>query len=921
MRQPWYRFPLCLLLALLMAGVANAGNGKISGVVRDADLQAVVGANVVIEGTTLGASVDLEGKYFILNVPPGSYRLRSSAVGFAPSVVAGVIVGQDQIVTVNFTLRSEAVGLSEVVVQAERPIVDKSQTSSKSTLRSEEIQNLPVRSAVGLVATSASAFNGFIRGGRVTETKTIVDGVDVSDQYYAYEADVYHTPFRTYNSVPRYQNAQLSKVGGLNFSAVEEMNINTGAVGAEYSSATAGVINYSLREGRGAMKGNFFARVSQFNGLSYNGPDIFWDKDIYFAEQYTLNRRVDSLRGLRSSGAPASAFSTIGSDSARLGRYTYYDGKYIKESPQMEFEGSLGGDITEDWGFYFTGKYFNSYGRLPNEFNREVNLTLKSNYNISGDMKLSGFGIVTDRGKLFGWKNRGYQEGSRFFLEGTPKNDGADIIGSLKWTHVIDPSSFYEVQASIVDNVTRTGYSDDNGDGFCAIEEDGDFLTMSTLAEANKYISNADLTKFFRNQDEQASSTSYAFQAGNTTARLSRPAFYYEDFKNTVLTFKGDYTNQVTDNHRIQAGAQARLTKMDMIRRASFLGALDAKKQFYDEVWTVNPMEMGVYLQDRMEYAGLIINIGARLDMWDPDVNDFTNYFAPYLDQNVSYDTLPGVSTTIKERITQRDRKVDPEWFLSPRIGVSHPISDVAAMYFSYSRNFTPPPYSRMYASFNNFGNLSLPNNPSVRQEPYRSNNYEIGVQWEFLPKFGLNFTAYLRDIENYGYYSFNVVPRSGAYGTTYYLGYSTGYADSRGVEVTLSAQRHQLFDLITLTTQASYAYTYIKASGFAGLDKTMQTSFSTANGDSARLSGNLPFEDVMFYNKVQNNVVGGASTLTGGFDRTHRITYQLVLGFPEDITLSSVGTFQSGFFYALRNVDPRTVGRELGEAPWNKNV
>jgi len=136
-------------------------------------------------------------------------------------------------------------------------------------------------------------------------------------------------------------------------------------------------------------------------------------------------------------------------------------------------------------------------------------------------------------------------------------------------------------------------------------------------------------------------------------------------------------------------------------------------------------------------------------------------------------------------------------------------------------------------------GPTSLPSNPG--RQALRANTTKtrraVGISAS-----SAYFTAYLRDIENYGYYSFNVVPRSGAYGTTYYLGYSTGYADSRGVEVTLSAQRHQLFDLITMTTQASYAYTYIKASGFAGLDKNMQTSFSTANGDSARLSGNLPF-------------------------------------------------------------------------------
>ncbi|MEW6510965.1 MAG: TonB-dependent receptor [Bacteroidota bacterium] len=922
MTQRCYRFLAIVLLAsAALTQVAVAGNGKITGAVKSSDGAAVPGVNVVVVGTTLGAATDPSGNYFILNVPPGTYRVRASAVGYAPQVVVGVLIESDQILTLDFTLQSEAVGLAEIVIQAERPLVDRSLTASKSTITSDDISSLPIRTSVGLIATSASAYNGFIRGGRINETKTIVDGVDVSDQFYTYAGDMAHTPYLVYNSVPRFHGSELSKIGDFSFNSVEQVSVNTGAVGAEYSSATAGLVNYALREGRGPLTGSITGRVSQFKGLRYNGPDVYWNDFLYFKEKSDLQYRVDSLRARRAAGLPFG--TTLPADSARLGRYTYANGKYLNEKPTVEFEGSLSGDIMQDWGFFFTGKYFNSYGRLPNEFAREIGLTLKTQYNITGDIKVTGLGILTDRGRFFGWKNRGYQESARFYLEGVPKNDGADIIGSLKLTHILDPSSFYEVQASITSNQTRTGYSDDNGDGFCALDEDGDFITLETLAQANKYINNTDLTKFFRNQDEQASSTSTPFNAGGTTARLARPGFFYENLLYSVFTVKGDYTNQLTANHRLQVGGQARFHNVDMLRRASFLGAVDAKQQYYIEQWNPKPTEFGGYIQDRMEYAGLIINLGARVDTWNPDALEFTNYFAPYRDVQVSVDTLTGVPITVTQRQTQRSKKVDTYVFLSPRIGVSHPISDVAAMYFSYSRNSLPPPYSRVYANYNNFGNTSLPNNPSVLQKPYKSNNYELGIQWEFVPKFALNFNAYLRDIEDYGYYSYNVIPRSGPYGTNYYVGFSAGYADSRGVEVTLEGQRQSFFDgILTVSGRATYTYSYIKASAFAGLDPKMQTSFSTANGDSARLAGGLPIDDINFYNKIQTDVVGGASTLTGGYDRTHRITYQLILGFPEDIVLSSIGTFQSGFFYPkYTTADARTIGREFAEGPWNQQV
>jgi hypothetical protein len=68
--------------------------------------------------------------------------------------------------------------------------------------------------------------------------------------------------------------------------------------------------------------------------------------------------------------------------------------------------------------------------------------------------------------------------------------------------------------------------------------------------------------------------------------------------------------------------------------------------------------------------------------------------------------------------------------------------------------------------------------------------------------------------------------------------------------------------------------------------------------------------------------VVGGSNLLTGGYDRAHRISYVLFLEFPYQIMLSSVGTFQSGFYYGLSvTVDPRVAGRDFGQAPWNKMV
>ena len=76
MRPHWYRFMLLFLVtALCCLQTAVAANGKIRGVIKSADGEAVVSANVLIEGTTMGAAADANGQYFILNVPPGSVQI------------------------------------------------------------------------------------------------------------------------------------------------------------------------------------------------------------------------------------------------------------------------------------------------------------------------------------------------------------------------------------------------------------------------------------------------------------------------------------------------------------------------------------------------------------------------------------------------------------------------------------------------------------------------------------------------------------------------------------------------------------------------------------------------------------------------------------------------------------------------------
>ena len=924
MRYSWFKVLLILLISLLPVALLFAGNGKISGVVKDAAGKEVVpGANVVIVGTTMGAATDEQGRYFILNVPPGTYTIRVTCVGYARTEIGAVQVRADQTTDLNVNMQQESIELKEVVVQAQARVVDKSQTSSKALVTKDELDNkLPITSVLQVLNSTPGAFNGFIRGGKITETKTIVDGVDVSDQYYAIGADQANQGIlASSGGLVRYRQYQLSTNASVIFNSVEQLSVNTGAVGADNVSSSAGIINYSLREGRGNLTGSFSAKTSQLNGLKYVGPNLYWNDPVYFAEMNATRRATDSLKTLQATAPTAARQILITSDSIKSGKYTYYTGKYLNgDKPQIDVDGMLSGSITDNWGFLASGRYFDSHERLPNEREREADVTLKSTYNLGSEFKINAFGILNDRGRLFGWKNTYYNDQWRYFLEGVPKNDGVTATGSLKATHVLSPSTFYEVQLSANFNNERYGYCDDNGDGFCALNENGNFLTLEKTADVSKYVSRSgiDLYKFFRIGDEAApSQITQPMDAGGQQASITRPQFYYENTHTLTSTAKFDITSQVDYNNQLKAGISFQFNDISKIQRNSGLGAdaTDVRRLLLVEDWDFHPTLFGGYIQDRMEYAGLVINLGARLDRWDPKAADWANYFNLFVNQPAMVD-----DSLRQDLIPIRSASnVKPYWFFSPRLGVSHPISDEAAMYFSYSRSYTPPPYSRLYSSYNEVLGSSgqLPSYASLQQQPTISSNYEIGAQWEFIPrKFGLTFSAYMRDIQNYNYQQLTLMLANGQNS----MWITAQYADARGVEFGLQALRQTYFDFVTLYGRLNYSYSYIKATGWTSNDPLQQTTFSRP--DTLKYGNTLPFDDLWSYNKVETDITGGSNLLLNGYDRAHRITYVLFLEFPYQIMLSSMGTFQSGFYYPLSyTADPRVAGRAFGQGPWNKQV
>ena len=159
----------CISGSSLLAGTT----GKITGIVRDASTEEpLIGANIIIEGTSIGAATDIEGRYIILNIPPGVYEVKSMMIGYTSARTVGIKISIDVTTTLHFQLQPSVLDFEEVTITAERKIIRKDLTSTLSIVGSDEIAEMPVEEFEDILALQAGVIVGsggeiHIRGGAI----------------------------------------------------------------------------------------------------------------------------------------------------------------------------------------------------------------------------------------------------------------------------------------------------------------------------------------------------------------------------------------------------------------------------------------------------------------------------------------------------------------------------------------------------------------------------------------------------------------------------------------------------------------------------------------------------------------------------------------------------------------------------------
>ena len=259
------RIILLLTLFLGFTYILNAQNGRITGRVFDAkNNDPLPFTNIIVYGTAIGSTSDLDGNFSFTGLEPGYMRLAATSVGYEDYISEDILVTNAKSVFINIPMNEKAVQLEEVVIKAS-PFrrVEESPVSMRS-LDISEIEKNPggnrdisrvIQALPGVSSTVSFRNDVIVRGGGANENTFYLDGIEIPT--------INH--FST-------QGASGGPVGIINVDFIREVDYYAGAFPASKGTTLSSVFQFKMIEPN-RDKMNYRATVGASDlGLSLNGP-------------------------------------------------------------------------------------------------------------------------------------------------------------------------------------------------------------------------------------------------------------------------------------------------------------------------------------------------------------------------------------------------------------------------------------------------------------------------------------------------------------------------------------------------------------------------------------------------------------------------------------------------------------------------
>ena len=642
------------IFAFVLFGVAltlSAGtSGKVSGIVVDDDTgEPLVAVNVTLEGTSMGAITNPEGRYHIVNVPPGEYTVKAAMMGYETLIMADAQVNADFTSNVDFYLNPAVLDVvQEIVVMAERPLIRKDKTSSLNIIEHDEIAMLPVETPFDIVGFQAGATTDrrgiHIRGGRENEVAYSINGASILDPIFSQAA------------------------AGYDEASIQEMMILTGGYNPEYGNAQSAIVNVVSKEGGTKFRGEF--------GSAFYLP----------------------LEGLWESADDAGKYNT-----------GYATGKLSLSGPSPWTQGlryffSLESSKWDDWDPHVHV--------LENQGRERDQAIWKITAFPNNGIKVFFEGLYYDT-QFSVWDAQ-----RQYVPESFLGYDRWSLAGVLGMSHMLGANSYYDIAFSRFEtnyHVAQSGkwwnMNESQEWNTTPVEDGGGGLNLNTEYDEDNFIIGGDNNLF-------------------------------HDSESTVNGVRGSYTWQATDSHQFKVGGEY------VKYRTRHHEVYASPGNVYKNDYLVRPSYTVAYVQDKLEYSGLIVNLGLRLDTFDPEVqipSDETYPWDPSIQVPGPECGGPDATEPPLWKLTDSEAKAR----ISPRLGISHPVSESSVLHFAYGHYFQVPPFSYLYTNtkYDMGGHWPLIGNPDLL--PEKTISYEVGIESMLAEDLVIDVTGFYKDIDN----------------------------------------------------------------------------------------------------------------------------------------------------------------------------
>ncbi|TFB11425.1 TonB-dependent receptor [Candidatus Marinimicrobia bacterium MT.SAG.2] len=546
-----------IVLSIVMSGATYAGTtGKIVGMVIDEETgQPLIGANIILKGTSMGAAADITGRYMILNVPPGRYILIVRMIGYATVEYENLRVSIDLTTSVDFSLTTRAVVGEVVTVIGKTPLIRLDLTSSSVSISAEQIEALPVDNFTDIIALQAGIVEGHFRGGRAGEVLYLVDGIPVNDVFSGDFA------FQVENN------------------AIQEMEIISGTFNAEYGQVQSGVVNVLTKEGGQ----EYSAQFSTYFGDYISGNDNIF-QNIDDLSPTAINDLKVSLSGPFPILSKNLTFFVSGRQNRNEGYLygkTIYNPSVITSITDtlatVEIIDLSGQNVIKlsDWQYQsMNSSERNSYqGKLTYVFNPETKKD-KLNFDASWQEEEN---LGANYNHLF-----------RYSPDGMRKRNKTSWTGGIRWSRIVSPNTYFTLNFHHLQNRLRDATFEDPLDPLYASDDrlrqrgNFSFYTGGTDMRHRQRETRTTLAKF----DFTSQINSEHQLRGGIEGKFHRLWFHEISVRKNAGT--------------------------------AFQSQIPIEGTAFNQEYIHKPKEYSAYIQDKIELEFLIVNAGIRLDVFNP---------------------------------------------------------------------------------------------------------------------------------------------------------------------------------------------------------------------------------------------------------------------------------------------------------------